>query len=58
MACTVPWMKKILKDRINPFAVVVEESLEEAAHMLSSSACCLPEQGSYHSSSGTSKDLK
>lgn len=37
MACTMPQMKKILKDRIKPFAVVVEESLEQAEHMLSSS---------------------
>lgn len=50
--------EKILKDRIKPFALVVEESLEQTAHMLSSSAWCLPEQDFYHSFSGTSTDLK
>lgn len=57
-ACTVPWMKKVLKDRIKPFAVVVEESLKQVAHMLFSSAWCLPEKGFYHSVFGTSIDLK
>lgn len=58
MACTMPWMKKILKDRIEPFAVAVEESLEQAAHTLSSSGWCLPEQGFYYFFSGTRTDLK
>lgn len=51
-------MKKILKDRVKPFAVVVEESLKQAAHMLSSPAWCLPEKGFYHSVFGTSINLK
>lgn len=57
-ACTALWMKKILKDRIKPFAVVVEESLEQAAHMLSK-LCLMPARARfYHSFSGTSTDLK
>lgn len=57
-ACTVSWIKKILKDRIKPFAVAVEESLKQVAHMLSSSAWCLPEKGFYRSGFVTRIDLK
>lgn len=55
MAFTMPWMKKILEDRIKPFAIVVEESLEQAAHVLSSSGFYF---FFYYFFSGTRMDLK
>lgn len=54
----MPWMKKILKDRIKLLAAVVEESLGQAAHMLSSSGWCLLEQGFYYFLSGSGMNLK
>lgn len=54
MAYTMPWRKKILKDRMKPFAIAVEECLEQAAHKLSSSGWCLLEQGF----AGTRMDVK
>lgn len=55
MAFPMPWMKKILKDRIKPFAIVVQESLEQAAHVLSGSGFYF---FFYYFFSGTRIDLK